>query len=71
MAREHDERRRKEVRRAPRGGGEPDPAAPPNYPDPVDQASADSMDASDPPSTSGLHIGPPRRPSRRRKARRS
>ncbi len=41
---------------------EREPAA---FPDPVDEASAESMIASDPPARSGLRLGPARKPRRR------
>jgi len=42
-----------------------EPRAPAGYEDPVDEASADSMIASDPPARSGLRLGPAKRPRRR------
>ena len=37
---------------------------PPGYEDPVDETSADSMIASDPPARSGVRLGPARRKRR-------
>lgn len=38
--------------------------APARYEDPVDEASAESMIASDPPARSGVRLGPAKRPRR-------
>lgn len=43
----------------------PDEEQPARYEDPVDESSADSMIASDPPARSGVRLGPARKRARR------
>lgn len=43
-----------------------DEEAPARYEDPVDESSAESMIASDPPARSGVRLGPAKRPRRER-----
>jgi hypothetical protein len=63
-------RKRKDApapRRQPERQELPEPEdAPARYEDPVDEASAESMDASDPPARGTARIGPAKRGARRR-----